>query len=36
MKRPKAKNKKGILLTLLMLIIFILMISELVSYVLAG
>ena len=36
MKRTKAKQKKGILLTLLMLIIFILMISELVSYVLTN
>ena len=36
MKKAKPRNKKGILLTLLMLIIFILMISELVSYVLTN
>ena len=36
MKWIKGRQKKGILLTLLMLIIFILMISELVSYVLTN
>lgn len=36
MKGIKDRKKKGILLTLLMLIIFILMISELVSYVLTN